>query len=798
MKEKESLERNEEKIKVPEEKAANLLSLVILLSKTFLEQKYKPNELFGKSIILSVRGNEILEKLRLNGYEEELLIEMKLALLINSPENIDIENINIEELFKILSSEIIERKLFFPYVFGRELYDAYFENFKDGSNPDEESTLELLKKSPIGIFQIYKCLVGPFGLLESTEIRNIRPNITNSYPLKHSSDTSDNSIRRVKLIQSRHTIQDIDKDVFEIQKQYGEDQKYDFKIPENYKKFDLYDYNKIEDLPFLIGGFPVEELRVLLAELINCNGQIRKKFPKGEEFKFLREGSGQKISSLLSHNECMQLILLFENQTIIKCLERIIFENTIHIPETEIREAKYTLGRKRFYSVKTQCSKYGFRSIITINKETNTAIIRLRNLIKNLYSDKDEYEKLAWKLRHVNGKNIHDKLGSYLLLENPREIIENLVFDNAKYVNETFKYLKYGDFEEGTTQVIKEDYYINKILWKLGFEINVFPTYQKVFWKREAHFINTVRSSNVFNEQEKEMIRSAGVNYFVSLEEILDYGISFIGWALLSDHYSKTNFVFNLEDAREFTVEIINKIGYSIGENDILVLDKEGKNTLYPLVKSFSVLADFCEEILSERSNHKRLISDYPDFFGKTDIYEFPFKHKILLLDLNEEDLKKLIGILKKISSILESNNVSNVRNRIKHNRPSHEFPTTEELEGIHVSVEEVVEEMEREGILPTVYVNSGNEIDEFGRGFIKYKNYKSEILLISNSSNYIKSGMPLYKKLQINLPNVHIKDSFEKLRFKYVEKTLYSMYWKDYPRRRKENQEEYEEEKTK
>lgn len=757
------------------------------LARCILINNYKPSSKYDESICLSDTGKKLLDRLQIKfNLEENSLTEAKIALMLASEENINFELTDFDNIIKTMDKEIIGRKLLFPYLYGTELYNKFHLLFSNRSTTndyeiilEEDETVNMLQVTPIGVFQIKDVIIGPFGVLKSKEIRLMPLNYSSKYPLWHCSDISCYKLHNAVLSTSENIIQDLYREARIISK-----------ITVKYKKFrnniiqiNPYDYNKIDELVFLIGTFPEEELRLLLANLIDNFKEVRQFFPNDGEFKGLWHGKGEQITNSLEHNQCIQLILLYKNEMILKSLEELIFKNVIHIPETEIRKGKVMLRRRGIFNTNTQCSKYGFRTVININKETNTALIRLKNLINELYSNTTEKKRLEWKLRNFEGSTFNEKLGRYILTENPREIITNLIFDNQLNVNATLEYLNYSEFDN-LLDPSKEDYYVNMILWKLGFEITVFPTYQSVFWKRNDQFLKVIKNNQVFHEEGRELIRSSGVNFFVSLEEILDQGLSFISWVLLSDHYFSTNFTFTIEDARAFTSKMINDYNYKINDTEYLRFDGEGKNTLYPLIKGFAVIAEICQNYLDSKEKYNRIESEYPSYYNKTDIYDFPFKHKALLLDLERADVNRILKLLNNIAHTLESKNISNVRNRIKHNRPIHEFPTISELDDICLAINEVVQKMELEGVLPTTYINSGTENDEFGRGFVKYKNYKGSSIYLSNSSQFIRSGMPLYKKIQLILPSVHINNSIDKIRFNYLEKTRYSTYWYDYPKR--------------
>ncbi|GAJ10719.1 unnamed protein product, partial [marine sediment metagenome] len=254
-------------------------------------------------------------------------------------------------------------------------------------------------------------------------------------------------------------------------------------------------------------------------------------------------------------------------------------------------------------------------------------------------------------------------------IEDPKNVINNLIFTSPDNIQLASKILRYGWFEFPSNPE-EEKYIIDKILWKSGFDIGIFPPYQRLFWKRLEKFLNIVKTYTIHDERDKELIRSAGVNFFVSLEEILDYSLSFITWALLSDHYDITKFKCNLDDARRFLASHLN--GRQLGSNKTLKLNGEGKNTLYPLIKGFTILAELCNEMAKGRRDRlKRPKNKLPGYHGKTEIEQFPFIHTSLILDLRKKDFDRIIGFLKEVTAILEKSQICNIRNRIEHKRPN-------------------------------------------------------------------------------------------------------------------------------
>ena len=83
-----------------------------------------------------------------------------------------------------------------------------------------------------------------------------------------------------------------------------------------------------------------------------------------------------------------------------------------------------------------------------------------------------------------------------------------------------------------------------------------FPETHSRFWERINGLRAAATEPEPYDERARELIRGEAVNCFVSVEEVFDSALSFVTWALLSDHWGKATldrFVYAIEDARAFT-----------------------------------------------------------------------------------------------------------------------------------------------------------------------------------------------------------------------------------------------------
>jgi hypothetical protein len=250
---------------------------------------------------------------------------------------------------------------------------------------------------------------------------------------------------------------------------------------------------------------------------------------------------------------------------------------------------------------------------------------------------------------------------------------------------------------------------------------------------------------------------------------------------LLSDHFGETFFQFELEHAREFMAEKL--AGRTIGSFGVIKLEPARQNTLFPMIHGLALLADACEEVLENQRCFQRPQAEYPGFVGKTLVRPFPFLHTALIADLRPDDRDQVIRLLRGSARSIDSQQICDLRNRLEHKRER--FPHESEIiQGCSV-IEEVVKSMESAGICPSVYLFARHVSDEFGRGEVTLRNYCGSEVNVPDPSAFSGCRVPGFGCPQIIVPMIHIGDSFEPIRFSFLERSEYGQRWTGYPRRR-------------
>ncbi|MEZ0454432.1 hypothetical protein ABTW24_22765 [Sphingobacterium thalpophilum] len=753
----------------------NLFSLRILFYNSIIKEGYIVPTSIGAEIQLSEYGEKLLKKLKEGEHKNEEEHLLKFALLMEFYHEeliIDVFKTNIVAVEELLHKQVIDNSLIHPWVYGRLLYDKYFEEFEDQEEIlKHNEVIQLLDKTPKGVFQVGNYIIGSLGLLKSNVSRFIPPKRT--IKLWHCSDPSCSAFHEVHLASGESKIPKLIQAIdgllrLEPSSDWG---RFYFDLIENEDFY--YDSNRLIESPYLlINALGNSEIKSLLKEIIDTDKNLREKFPNDKRLK----GSSDTIVNAVEKDVCFQILLLESDEQNIKSLEKLIDDQTIFIPPTEIRRPITKVARG-FYRVHHEFNKLGIRST---SSQSNLGLRQMNNLLKKIYSEPALKQQLEWKLRNIEKETLNEKLETYTLQEEPRKIIREIVFAGPSQLSETFKYL-YGNFKM-PTNMQEEEILIDKILWKLGFDINIYPTSLPKFWEMLQNFKDTVRSCGTNNDGDKEKIRSAAVNFWISLEEILEQTLSFMTWTILSDHFLQTQFKYNFEEARNFMCDKLH--GYQIGSTDPLIFDKEGKNTLFPLAEGFTALLGISESLLAEGSEkYKRKEEDMPSFWHKTDLISFPFESTIYLFDIKPSNFKLLTNLLAEIPKSFTKNKVLSVRNRTQHKRD--DFPSQDEILNACNCVEDIVCKIEVNGIYPNVFLFKNTMIDKFNRTKFEYEDYKGRNITLQPTFEFSGSKLPGRRSPQIIVPILTIGNSQELLRFKFEESSSYLKFWKDFPRKK-------------
>ena len=732
---------------------------------------------FSNFIVLSTKGQIIEQKIKIifNDAKDED-IKFSILLLLNLDKDlINTEKSELSSILSFFNKNLIEGRIKYPYIYDTLLFERYKSSFSDNiKTMDSDQTQSLLKDTPSGIFQIGHFLIGPFGLIQTNTKRFIPP-IKKGY-LWQCSDPGCQQLHEISFNSFKLPFISYYSEAYKHIKVDDYSQEYWSELDDEDCINDMSTY----EFPFLLlNVFSENEIKAVVKySFINFSKELRQQLPSGKPFDTFFSASAEQISKKISKSQALQILLLLSNKNLIYAIEYLVNEGTIFIPTTEKRAPKYPFWISTgYFTIRAELTRFGIRSY---DADFPLGFLRLKRLIKALYKDDAQLKELSFLLRYEEGSTVLQKLENYLHKYDPKEIIQNLVFNQPENFNTTITSMEYGYFPIPKTKD-DENFFIEKLLWKLGFDIHQYPQFLSLFWKRSNKFKEIVKNNPFNNEPNIEIVRSAGVNYFVSLEEILSHGLSFTCWVLLADHLNSTKFIYNYYYARSFMVEKLNGRVYRSTES--VVFDLTGKNSLFPLIVGYSILADLCKEISiippPDICLKKENVSNLN---GINDLLLFPFKHNMLFFDLNDDEKTIFYNLMYEITEIMENKKICNLRNLIDHKRD--EFPTKKELLDAIDSIEKIVDKMEKLGIIPRLYNRNAMTIDQYDRSKARFSDYNGSVEDLYLPSNFLNiPGMPNIHDPIIFVSWIHIGNTLEKMRFGFEEESDYIDLYRNYPK---------------
>lgn len=755
-----------------------LLSLSEVLQSSIIAKDFRVNSSLCNSIHLTSHGSKVAGKIK-NSCPSISDAELRLALLAEMYGDellVDESKTKVSDVKNYVDGLVRHNTARIPWKFDRLLYDKFFESFPPGLDDlDNIQTLKLLDNTPQGVIQVGTNLIGPFGILKSGASRIFDG--PSKLRLWHCTDHACSNFHTVSFTPADCPLnfaRFVISELYPDRKSFKSDLFKDIRL-EAYGSSFLNDLS-VQDFPvFLANIFSESELSRLLQFMLEEYGkELRERFPTAKADVQRLSGPASSIAKKLNKVECFQLLLLIDDYRLINGLEKLIQSQEITIPPTEIRVEPEDLQLNGDNLI--QCSRFGIR---TLPKNFGGSLERLKRLIRQIYDRCDSSRQLSWKLRYVRGSTLNEQLDHYVCEADLKVALSDLIFESHQMLTATFESLKFGNFSIPTTQE-EEQFVLSQILWKLGFDLLDYPDLSFKIATRESGLREALRSNIPSNEEQRDRIRSAGVNLFVSLEGILEFSLAVIAWGLFSDHIGSTHFVFDLNTARKVLVSVLRNTQSEIEEP--IVFDESGKHTLYALVHGYSLLAQACEQAIAAPETLIKQKTEIPSFVSNTDLFSFPFLYKVLFLDLRGDEQSQIIKVLRETTRILDAGYVCSVRNRIDHNRD--DFPTAKEIEVALMSINKALENLDSLGLLPKVYLTSKLDFDEYKRGRCIFREANGSEISVFLTHQFRLCGLPDIEVPQLIWKAIHFGDSFEPVRFEFREPSEFQRAWAGYPRR--------------
>lgn len=749
-------------------KLTELLAIKSLLSYCIIDRNYRLSDAWIRPLHFTKLGDETISdctahyrRLRPND------IKMAVFLTVGCTEGMFIDiSTDIEALRQQISIETRQGKIRFPYIFGRELHDVAAELFPAQTRLDNSQTLRLLDQLPIGVFQVGRTVVGPYGCTHSDEPRQAGPSF--SVPGYMCPDQACTSIHSIDLSTGDSAIARARGKVSQyIYKNYSKAADPHLKLISRATYLDMLSgspFITTNLIDLLSDGLSVEELRFVLDHL------MRKTFKREGRKNDISKRLGAVITNpsefvaALGRPELLQIALLHSDTDLVAAIDEAVTKRNIKLQELEVRVCKIRRWDLAAASAQAQIGILGMRFAASPSSKIITS--RMQRLLHTLYYESEFLDAgdLAYVMEASNDLSPGELLKLAVRSHSIDELFRNLILPNRRAVEVAAKELSLFDYEHLSRSEVLE-----RLCWKIGQpERKDFPDLGRI----DDH-LSHVRAANN-DTQDSDLIRAAASNLFAAVEDALNRALIFCIWVFTTDHYlSKDGFSYDPELDRS----IIDFIEVNTPASEPELVLKPEKNTLVPLGAGFPRLAKALRNL--DPATYLRGEKDLPPECITTS-RPFAFPYTRAFFNLTRSAQSEVLTALQAIGRHAQNADVIEVRNWTSHGDRS--FPGTERIERALENVEILRSELQTSGLYPRLYQLVNQSRDGVGREEIVYQN-EAERLSLFRPLWAITPRLPAVSSNLVIVP-IAMTDSSGPLRFRLKARPGTDPYWAGWPKR--------------
>lgn len=693
---------------------------------------------------------------------------------------LDVENTEPNRVKEFIDSQLKEKRIRFPYSFGRTLYDTYgklFEEEKDVLTIDE--TFRLIDELPAGVYQYGRYVIGPYGLIESKSERHIR--FSRVVPAYHCAQPTCNAIHPVRL--STGYDAPINEERTKLHKILDESQDkaadwWGLALEvENFTSAYYADAHAATLVALLGDALSDAEFRSVIEFLLD---ETRGEFRKATS-ALIGGGRASEIAGGLEREQMQQLALLAPESAVARGLDSLVREGVIRIPRGEVRRP-VTNSRRRSGAFKLS-PELGHLGVRFVSDDPGFASLRQRELLDRLYvrDSETDTEELDWQLRGFESDDLDERLENFFRSTDPRTALSRMIL--ARKTN-MIAACHFVGIEDGDH--LSDEMLVETVLWKLGFDVRTEHDAHGVFWDLHQRISALTQASRISGIGESETFRGVASSFFTELEGVLADALAFSTWVLLIDHTSQP-YPFSYDDgadrsqALQRLQQAHDMSGNSVEEFDFIA----DRTELYPLIRGFGVLAKELERIEANEGEYERPRDELPEYEGLTQIKTFLFKSRVPYLNLTSSSRQRLKSGLQAVSSsLLAPVEVHQVRNDYAHYRRT--SPEIDRMARALDAVAEAVRELENLGVARLLCFPAGFESDGWGRSKHRFSGPRSVEHLFARPSKFDWMGLPALNTSQYIVRAAIFAEPNEVLRLTPRFESEFSTLWMSYPSRRK------------
>lgn len=755
---------------------ADLWALHYFLEFGVFDSHYNTDDVWADIIAVSPKGEELIESAHesLASFGRPDICLATFGLFYHHDLLIDYDGTDINRVRERIDLESRSDSIKWPYLFGRLLYDRFNDTVEsdrtDHLDPEEASVL--LMGTPAGVYQVGRLLSGPLGLIESAETRFVPP--TNQLPLWHCSDTGCGALHHVGLTPPQiPLVQAYGRLKNAADETLGRRSEWKAPLDRLFIARSGIDGRACYDLPVLIANAIIgPERGALLAAALRSSvaAQLRDLMTRA---RLAMRGTPEAIAEGLGEAAQLQILLTLTDVELRDLLDASVIDKRIDIPFNEIRTAGVNAPRLSNRDRRCELSSLGLRS------RPRVALASLHSIVWESYETLGLLEELGWKLRRKPGVAPHSALMDFIRAGHPLQVVSDLVLTSMPVTRIICE--RFGIPFEGVDGAARLS---DLLLWKLGFNPTRFSDQYARFRTRIDEFNATLLPLvEVRSEEDRERVRSVGVNLFVSVEQFLQELISYNTWLLASDHFVATRFVYNIDRA---LAAVATALGRTLTSGDSVVVWRDnGDNALGTLLVYAQKLITWMNGLKTvDRATMLRPDADLPHYAEDSE-QSFVFRHTVLWADADPGELEQYIQGLANIVAQLHRAELASVRNGLDHRRDERDFPRADVMLACAARLRDALEAADVRRYVPKSFWLQSSGVDRFGRQQFMFADYRGKDVTLAGPP--VVSGIPKpeFRRPVLIAPGNLLGEPNAELRFVIRERSAYSEYWANYPRRR-------------
>jgi hypothetical protein len=690
---------------------------------------------------------------------------------------VDWSKSDLDGIRNLLNREIREERIRFPFRFGRLLYDRFNDTDTHGRTEhlDHSEVISLVAGTPQGVYQVHRFVSGPLGLLESRETRYIPPSL--SVPLWHCSDTGCKALHSVDFRQNGVLWLDAYAGAMHLMaNEFGP-------ISEWFRllAFRVHDERwstgrEYYDLPVLLADCVVgKERTALLSRAIRSpDGQfIQNALLSSTEGQRNRGRSPEDLAASVPAESQLQLLLLLSDRDLVRLVDESVADRAIRIPLGETRSSKSS-PPAGFRDADSCLSSMGLQSCHT------PALVNLVSLILRAYAINDLCTDLAWKIRATTSAPIAQSLIQYVREKEPEDLVRILILSSQTVTNYICEDRQIVFDPDAPTEQ-----FVARLLWKCGFNPPQFGEFERRFLNRLREFNDVLLSNTpVAVEDQREYIRRAGVNMFVSVEGFLENILVYNVWLLSSDHFVETRFRFNVHTARSKVAAVL---GASLdSDGAVMTWSENGDNTLGVCLRYLGEAVKWMTSII-ESTDHDGLLRPEADLphYARDRRFTFPFRHKSFWADCDLAGFRRYADEFAKVVKLLAQSNLASVRNGLDHMRPEASFPSGDTMFACVARLREAFDVADVMRLYPKIFWLYKHIKYQSGTSEFDVRDYAGRTTRFFGPDLAIGHPAIEFDKPFLICPGGLLSVPNAEICFRFANWDEYTRYWQGYPRRR-------------